>query len=704
MCSCQSYSQKTWLRQHRKWLSTDRRRGSKVGPQCAEPEALADRHMLTLKDSELCPLPSVGALEYTAVDPYNFLVTWESPDTNLTGLRGFIVAYHRLDRNDQVRKYRVGPTIRGFRIQTTADDTRYLVCVITRGSSHITQAGGERNEEEEVVEEKEEELDELDEFYVMPLEWTREERDVSDDEYDITVVNDDDLESNSGGFDLTSFFDGSFISGLSQTNGSRDSDGNVDGIDAYPSSNDTDLLVTRPTVVNLGSRSSKCIQLRTPPDPAKLSLIDNKRVSVVIGVTMGLLVFVCIIVSIVMVKPSHKEDDDHNAPETSLATDSHKSPGGRSNNAISLDKTAGGQQQQQQQLQQQQPERERTRQSRAASITSSVAARMLEEADGNTSGTLSRLRKQQQQQQQGSETLSRRKMPQNSEKHQRPSSRSRTGNPHPPPSRQRLSSTSDSRRSSDDLSNGNRRNSEEEDHEAVNYRRSGVGGGQSWHGTPRMDNHHTHTPLQHRTTLPRRNNEHHRLLGSGVSLDTADALLSGKHQQQHQHQQQLQQPRRSNNPHHHGSTTSIPLVEYHVVDATSDPPASSSARFLRMNHHHHHQLPPPPRPHHGFGFGPPSVGRWGGGSAGGSGGSGGGGVRPKMTNQFRMPPPTAATTATTASTPLAVTAASNMEDLEGIDYFPSDGGLGGGTGGSPLITRTNSGPRSYVKYNSFANY
>ena len=73
-----------------------------MGPQCKEPEAVAERYLLTVKDSDLCPLPSVSSLTYHSRDPYNFLITWKSPDTNMTGLRGFIVAYHRLDRNDQV--------------------------------------------------------------------------------------------------------------------------------------------------------------------------------------------------------------------------------------------------------------------------------------------------------------------------------------------------------------------------------------------------------------------------------------------------------------------------------------------------------------------------------------------------------------------------------------------------------------------------
>ena len=63
-------------------------------------------------------------------------MTWESPDTNMTGLRGFIVAYHRLDVNDQVKKYRLTPSTRGFQVEQVRDNTLYLVCVVTRGSAY----------------------------------------------------------------------------------------------------------------------------------------------------------------------------------------------------------------------------------------------------------------------------------------------------------------------------------------------------------------------------------------------------------------------------------------------------------------------------------------------------------------------------------------------------------------------------------------
>ncbi len=77
----------------------------------------------------------------------------------------------------------------------------------------------------------------------------------------------------------------------------------------YPGSNDTSLLLLRPTVVNLGSQSSKCTEVRTPQDPEKMSLIDNKRMSIIIGVVGGLVVFAGIILIIVS-KPTSKDDDE----------------------------------------------------------------------------------------------------------------------------------------------------------------------------------------------------------------------------------------------------------------------------------------------------------------------------------------------------------------------------------------------------------
>ena len=84
----------------------------------------------------------------------------------------------------------------------------------------------------------------------------------------------------------------------------------------YPSSNDSSLLVLRPAIVNLGSQSSKCTEIRTPQDPDKISMIDNKKMSISIGVIGGLVVFALIIL-IIVVKPNTKDTEE--GPDESLA-------------------------------------------------------------------------------------------------------------------------------------------------------------------------------------------------------------------------------------------------------------------------------------------------------------------------------------------------------------------------------------------------
>ena len=78
-----------------------------MGPQCSQPEGLNERFLVTMKDAELCPLPSVSTFHIRNVTTSSVLIAWDSAGTNLTGLKGFLVAYHRLDTNDVVKKFQV---------------------------------------------------------------------------------------------------------------------------------------------------------------------------------------------------------------------------------------------------------------------------------------------------------------------------------------------------------------------------------------------------------------------------------------------------------------------------------------------------------------------------------------------------------------------------------------------------------------------
>ena len=361
ICSCQSYAQKLWLRRHRKWLDNDKR-GSKVGPQCQEPTPILDRYLLSVKDSELCPLPSVNSLQLSEIEPTSFLVTWDSPDTNMTGLRGFIVAYHRTDRNDQVKKYRLSPSIRGFQIGDISDDSSYRVCVVTRGSSYKRESSKNHISSIDILNSSKQQSN-ISSNKRNKKKYKNRNKDAQnvitdDDDFDIKDSEDEDVtlsqlvllreerssdqnEERNTNKILTDEGGSIMVSDqivLTDTLTSNDviidefsNDTESSYIPIYPSSNDTGLLVLKPAIVNLGSQSSKCTEIHTPMDPAKMKFVDNKRMSIMIGCISGVVVFICILMSIVT-KPTAKDDEDapedSTAPADSLSGSTRKSPAG----------------------------------------------------------------------------------------------------------------------------------------------------------------------------------------------------------------------------------------------------------------------------------------------------------------------------------------------------------------------------------------
>ena len=255
-----------------------------MGPQCAAPESLLDRHLLTIKDAELCPLPSVSSFHIRNVTTTSVLISWDSQDSNMTGLKGFLLAYHRLDTNDVVKKFHVSPHVRMFRLTELMDDSVYLVCVITRGSSYSELASQDNYLFSEAIR----------------LETLQSE-----------------------GLD------------------GRRSSGEAEFPADIPSSNDTKYLITRPIVLNLDSASSRCHKIRTPLDPSKLNMVDNKQLSALIGCSSGLMIFFCIIISIVARPKRHKDEDIPPPPRANSLSDSYKSPSFKSRSeSLVYDKTS----------------------------------------------------------------------------------------------------------------------------------------------------------------------------------------------------------------------------------------------------------------------------------------------------------------------------------------------------------------------------
>ena len=280
----------------------------------------------------------------------------------MTGLRGFIVAYHRTDRNDQVKKYRLSPSIRGFQIGDISDDSSYRVCVVTRGSSYKRESSKNHISSIDILNSSKQQTN-ISSNKRNKKKYKNRNKDAQnvitdDDDFDIKDSEDEDVtlsqlvllreerssdqnEERNTNKILTDEGGSIMVSDqivLTDTLTSNDviideysNDTESSYIPIYPSSNDTGLLVLKPAIVNLGSQSSKCTEIHTPMDPAKMKFVDNKRMSIMIGCVSGVVVFICILMSIVT-KPNAKEDEDapedSTAPADSLSGSTRKSPAG----------------------------------------------------------------------------------------------------------------------------------------------------------------------------------------------------------------------------------------------------------------------------------------------------------------------------------------------------------------------------------------
>ena len=297
VCSCHSFHQKLWLTQNRKWI--DRKRdGDRVGPQCDAPESLSTRFLLTTKDAELCPLPSVSSFDIRNVTTSSVLIAWDSRDSNMTGLRGFLVAYHRLDTNDVVKKFQVAPSTRMFRLNSLMDDSVYLVCVVTQGSSYSDLNYQDNDLFSEAIR-LEHHTEESEQFLLSDSTL------LSAGSWNDNIVSDNILAPE------------------------------------IPSSNDTRYLITKPIVLNLDSQSSRCNKIKTPVDPSKINMVENKQLSALIGCSSGLMIFFCIIISIVARPKKHKEENIPVPDRSDSLPESYKSPSFKSrSDSLVYDKTS----------------------------------------------------------------------------------------------------------------------------------------------------------------------------------------------------------------------------------------------------------------------------------------------------------------------------------------------------------------------------
>ena len=269
-----------------------------MGPECEAPESLSARFLLTAKDAELCPLPSVSSFDIRNVSTNSVLIAWDSRDSNMTGLRGFLVAYHRLDTNDVVKKFQVAPSTRMFRLNSLMDDSVYLVCVVTQGSSYSDLNYQDNDLFSEAIK-LEHHTEESEQFLLSDSTL------LSAGSWNDNIVTDNILAPE------------------------------------IPSSNDTRYLITKPIVLNLDSQSSRCNKIKTPVDPSKINMVENKQLSALIGCSSGLMIFFCIIISIVARPKKHKEENIPAPHRSDSLPESYKSPSFKSrSDSLVYDKTS----------------------------------------------------------------------------------------------------------------------------------------------------------------------------------------------------------------------------------------------------------------------------------------------------------------------------------------------------------------------------
>ena len=172
------------------------------------------------------------------------------------------------------------------------DNTLYLVCVVTRGSSWRSFATSSTSDPDEAsADETDLRLRALTAFDDSEASGLYD-YEAADEEYDIEALESlgflsrTEREAEAG---LDFFGLGSEADGLGGSSNSLfmfpewitgSLNANLTGGEEttsinYPSSNDTDLLILRPMVVNLGSRSSKCTEIKTPIDPATLRFVKK---------------------------------------------------------------------------------------------------------------------------------------------------------------------------------------------------------------------------------------------------------------------------------------------------------------------------------------------------------------------------------------------------------------------------------------------
>lgn len=93
-CSCDAQKLWEWLRDHRKWSTSDRINYLR----CEHPAELRGKVFAKMEPQQFCDAPLIPKIAIQDIQPYSVVVSWQSREH--LGLNGYEIVYHAMDGID----------------------------------------------------------------------------------------------------------------------------------------------------------------------------------------------------------------------------------------------------------------------------------------------------------------------------------------------------------------------------------------------------------------------------------------------------------------------------------------------------------------------------------------------------------------------------------------------------------------------------
>ncbi|XP_011301867.1 chaoptin [Fopius arisanus] len=148
-CGCEAQELWEWLRDHQKLIRGSRERDKEDGMgvsdgeggllRCQEPIELRGLVFLDLDPHSFCSEPLIVNLIIQDVRDSSVIILWQS--RNHSGLHGYQVAYHDVDKDQEIHGKILEPTSRSIKLSNLSSNTQYLICIVGLGN-WLPQADG----------------------------------------------------------------------------------------------------------------------------------------------------------------------------------------------------------------------------------------------------------------------------------------------------------------------------------------------------------------------------------------------------------------------------------------------------------------------------------------------------------------------------------------------------------------------------------